>query len=260
MSRFFGFIKKFLSKNYWLQPVLLVAVIFALVFSIQGITTLVEKIGNSISGEGKCTDCKDITYEQLEGLLEEATDENPVIVLVTTDDCAGCQNVYKKISAFLDIKAYKDYKFFRIEIQENEEKTQVGKEVYDDETLTKAKLDSLKMNIFEWLKYEDETGLNNKPSADTANDFAITAPTLVVFGSSQGSYDNNQVIKVLEKITTTSDSGKDTTITTLIEFFDGVVAGKHNVGFPWWGWALCIGGGVGVLFAIFLVITKTRKH
>ena len=72
--------------------------------------------------------------------------------------------------------------------------------------------------------------------------------------------DNNQVIKVLEKITTTSDSGKDTTITTLIEFFDDVVAGKHNVGFPWWGWALCIGGGVGVLFAIFLVITKTRKH
>jgi hypothetical protein len=60
--------------------------------------------------------------------------------------------------------------------------------------------------------------------------------------------------------TATMINGKDTTITTLIEFFDGVVAGKHNVGFPWWGWALCIGGGVGVLFAIFLVITKTRKH
>lgn len=260
MSRFFGFIKKFLSKNYWLQPVLLVAVIFALVFSIQGITTLAEKIGNTITGEGKCTDCKDITYEQLEGLLEEATDETPVIVLVTTDDCASCERVYKKLEAFLNIKAYKDYKIFRIEIQEDEEKTQVGKEVYDDDTLTKAKLDALKMNIFEWLKYEDKTGLNNKPSADTANDFNITAPTLVVFGSSSDAYDGNQVIKVLENITSSSDSGKDTTISTLVEFFDGIEAYNHSVGFPWWGWALCIGGGVGVLFAIFLVIVKTKKH
>ncbi len=258
MSRFFGFIKKFLSKNYWLQPVLLVAVIFALVFSIQGITNLVEKIGNSISGEGKCTDCKDITYEQLEGLLEEATDENPVVVLVTTDDCAACENVYKKIGAFLKIKDYKGYQFFRIEIQENEEKTQVGKEVYDDETLTKAKLDALKMNIFEWLKSDENEG--DKPSADTANDFNITAPTLVVFGDSSDSYESNQVIKVLENITTTSSSGKDTTITTLIEFFDGIKKSNHTVGFPWWGWALCIGGGVGVLFTIFLVIKKTRKH
>ena len=260
MSRFFGFIKKFLSKNYWLQPVLLVAVIFALVFSIQGITNLVEKIGNSISGEGKCTDCKDITYEQLEGLVEEATNDNPVVVLITTDDCAACENVYKKISAFLDMKDYKGYKIFRIEIQENEEKTQVGKEVYDDETLTKTKLDALKMNIFEWLKYEDNTELNTKPSADTANDFHITAPTLVVFGNASDAYDSNKVIKVLENITTTSSSGKDTTITTLIEFFDGVKEGNHSVGFPWWGWALCIGGGVGVLFTIFLVIKKTRKH
>jgi hypothetical protein len=116
------------------------------------------------------------------------------------------------------------------------------------------------MNIFEWLKYEDKTGLNNKPSADTANDFNITAPTLVVFGSSSDAYDGNQVIKVLENITSSSDSGKDTTISTLIEFFDGIEAYNHSVGFPWWAWALCIGGGVGVLFAIFLVIAKTKKH
>jgi hypothetical protein len=258
MSRFFGFIKKFLSKNYWLQPVLLVAVIFALVFSIQGITTLVEKIGNSISGEGKCTDCKDITYEQLEGLLEEATDENPVIVLVTTDDCAGCQNVYKKISAFLDIKAYKDYKFFRIEIQEDEEKTQVGKEVYDDETLTKAKLDALKMDIYEWLKEKDNTDLNTKPGE--YDSFQIKTPTLVVFGSEQSGYENNQVIKVLENITTTSNSGKDTTIDTLRKFFTDVNIGDYKEPFPWWAWALCIGGGVGAIFAIFLVIKKNKKH
>lgn len=260
MSRFFNYIKKFLSKNYWIQPVLLVAVIFALVFSIQGLTTLIEKIGNSLSGEGKCTDCKDITYEQLETVLEETTDAEPIIVLITTDDCATCQNVYDKLEAFLNIDEYKDFKIFRIEIQENEEETQVGKEVYDDETLTKAKLDALKMNIFEWLKYEDNTDLNKKPSVDTANDFSITAPTLVVFGGKQEAYENSQVIKVLENISTTSASGKDTTISTLIEFFDGIAPSNYTIGFPWWGWALSIGGGVGVLFAIFLVIKKNKKH
>jgi len=258
MSRFFGSIKKFLSKNYWIQPVLLVAVIFALVFSIQGITTLVEKISDSISGEGKCTQCKDITYEQLEDKVETATNDSPVIVLITTDDCAACEVVYKKLDVF--VKNNPEYKIFRIEIQENEEKTQVGKEVYDDETLTKAKLDALKMNIFEWLKYEDNTELNNKPSADTANDFNITAPTLVVFGSEQEGYESNQVIKVLENITTTSSSGKDTTIDTLREFFTGVNVGNYKEPFPWWGWALCIGGGVGIIFTVFLVIKKNKKH
>ena len=256
MSRFFELIKKFLSKNYWLQPVLLVAVIFALVFSIQGITTLVENISSSLSGEGKCTQCKDITYEQLEAKLEDATDESPIIVLITTDDCAECEAVYKKLDVF--VKNNPEYKVFRIEIQEDEEESQVGKEVYDDDTLTKAKLDALKMNIFEWLKDSDKTGLNNKP--DDYTSFNIKAPTLVVFGSEQEGYDDSRVIKVLENIRTTSNSGKDTTIDTLREFFTDVNIGNYKEPFPWWAWALCIGGGVGVLFTVFLVIKKNKKH
>ena len=114
------------------------------------------------------------------------------------------------------------------------------------------------MDIYEWLKEKDNTDLNTKPGE--YDSFQIKTPTLVVFGSEQDGYENNQVIKVLENITTMSSSGKDTTIDTLRKFFTGVNIGNYKEPFPWWAWALCIGGGVGAVFAIFLVIKKNKKH
>lgn len=252
MRKVFGYIKKFFAKNYWLQPVLLVAAVFLLVFSIQWATELFTNISDELSGKDKCNTCTDVSFADAMEEASEATDDAPVFVLVTTDDCAECVTVYTYIDRFL--RAHPEYKVFRIEIQENADETQVGKEVYDDETLTKEKLDTLKMDVYDFLKYSDErVESSERPSASTSTDFALTTPTLIRFGK------NGTIYDVTEKIHSTSSSGLVQTYDNLVEFFEGAEPKDYVAPFPWWGWALCIGGGAGIIFAVVLFVLKRKK-
>lgn len=251
MKRFFGAIKKFFAKNYWLQPVLLVAIVFILVFSIQGFTALFNNISDQLSGKDKCNTCTDVSFDDVMDEVADATDEAPVFVLITTDECAECVSAYKYIDRWL--RANPDYRIFRIEIQENDEKTEVDNPVYDDETITKEKLDTLKMDIYDYLKYSPNVEKDDRPTADTSTDFAITCPTLVRYGS------NGLIVDVEEKIVITSTSGLNNTYENISEFFEDAAPLAGHSTFPWWAWALCIGGGAGVIFAIVLVILKRKK-
>lgn len=251
MNRFFGAIKKFFAKNYWLQPVLLVAVVFILVFSIQGITTLVNNISDTLSGKDKCNTCTDVSYADVEAKIEDATDEIPVFVLITTDECASCVDVYTRLDRY--IRKFPQYQVFRIEIQENSEESEADNVVYDDTTLTKEKYEALRMNIFDWLKNpENDVDSDDRPTGEFSS-FSINTPTLIKYGS------NGEILDINAKITTTSSSGVDKTYENIAEFFNGAGYPATVAAFPWWAWGLCIAGGAGAIFAVILLIRKRKN-
>lgn len=252
MNRFFGSIKKFLSKNYWIQPVLLVAVVFVLVFSIQGITNLVNDISDKLSGKDQCNTCTDVSYSDVEAKIEDATDEIPVFVLITTAECSSCVDVYTRLDRY--VRNNPQYQVFRIEIQEAPSEEQTGNEtIYDDETLTEAKYEELRMSIYDWLKNpENDVETEDRPAGELA-DFSITAPTLIKYGA------NKEILDINAKIKTTSSSGVDKTYENIADFFRGAGYPATVAAFPWWAWGLCIAGGAGAIFAVILFIRK-RKH
>ncbi len=120
-------IKKALENNYWLQPVILVALVFALIFAVQGITSSAKaaKIEKEANAGKPCPHCTTAVYGDVISLIESGKD---TYVLITQETCASCEKAYPIIEKF--ISSYKDdFIFYTIDVEKNEDK-------YNDETIT----------------------------------------------------------------------------------------------------------------------------
>ena len=79
MKKFFAAIGQFLKTNYWLQPLLLVVIVFVLVFSLQGFDSVIESIKNWISPHSKCSECTSLKYDKAKARVQALEKIKPSI-------------------------------------------------------------------------------------------------------------------------------------------------------------------------------------
>lgn len=109
MKTFFKKISELIKNNYWLQPLLLVALVFALVFGISQFSSLATFFEKLFDTEEYPTTCEEVTYTEAVTKWD-ATDndtadtaDDSYILLIGSTDCAACQTFYPILNDYLAI-------------------------------------------------------------------------------------------------------------------------------------------------------------
>jgi thiol-disulfide isomerase/thioredoxin len=150
MKSFFEAIKKFVSQNYWVQPLLLVLMVFVLVFGLQLVPSVFSTIQGWFTPEAKCTECNKITFDQAEDYLDG---EDEVIILITAPSCSACISFYPVVNRYLD--AHPEITIYQIDIGKN---TQGD---YNDSTLSDAAFERFFQAVDSALIRLDEASIYN---------------------------------------------------------------------------------------------------
>lgn len=119
MKKFFSAIGRFFKDNYWLQPLLLVAVVFALVFSLQGFDDVVSTVKDWISPDSSCSQCENLKAKEAIPLIrDDAKNNDTIYVLIYEDDCEACKEAYPYLNNYL--KYHEDIKVYALNITVDE--------------------------------------------------------------------------------------------------------------------------------------------
>jgi len=169
MKTFFKKISELIKNNYWLQPLLLVALVFALVFGISQFSSLATFFEKLFATKEYPTTCEEVTYT--EAITKwEATDndtadtaDDTYILLIGSTDCAACQTLYPILNDYLEINTQFEVDYINVA----EDTNYVGEyffldvfqwfpigstydkntTYYEDKTLTSDSYDVLESNV-----------------------------------------------------------------------------------------------------------------
>jgi thiol-disulfide isomerase/thioredoxin len=169
MKSFWEKVTKLLADNYWLQPVLLVSLVFVLVFSLQAVPGIVNTVQGWFETNEECEECEFVNYTTVAG---EITRSSNTYVLITQKGCAACQAFYPVVDRFL--AANPDIRLLVVDIEKIAD-------IYTDPTLTDE-------NIYEFGKLVDVgvTSSNFNTIYNASTDFYdFLTPTLVEFNTNR---------------------------------------------------------------------------
>lgn len=189
IKHFFSKIKEFISKNYWLQPVLLVAIVFAVVFSITGISDLFSTVKGWFTPNADtcklCTSYKTSQYDVFDTAINAATDEQePVFIVITQDNCGSCSTLYPLLNRFLD--ANKDITVYQLKIEYDSQ----GK-IRFDSINSKAKYDALAQALYDVALGNGEDPSNLQSAMLHGIEFNFATPSLLVYANNSPVVFNN---------------------------------------------------------------------
>jgi thiol-disulfide isomerase/thioredoxin len=171
MKSFWEKVTKLLADNYWLQPVLLVSLVFVLVFSLQAVPGIVNTVQGWFETNEECEECEFVNYTTV---ADEITRSSNTYVLITQKGCAACQAFYPIVDRFL--VANPDIRLLVVDIEKIAD-------IYTDPTLTDE-------NIYEFGKLVDVgvTSSNFNTIYNASTDFYdFLTPTLVEFNDNRAS-------------------------------------------------------------------------
>jgi hypothetical protein len=169
MKSFWDKVTKLLADNYWLQPVLLVSLVFILVFSLQAVPGIVNTVQGWFETNEECEECEFVDYTTVAG---EITSSSNTYVLITQKGCSACQAFYPVVDRFL--VANPDIRLLVLDIEKIAD-------IYTDPTLTDE-------NIYEFGKLVDVgvTSSNFSTIYNASTDFYdFLTPTLVEFNTNR---------------------------------------------------------------------------
>ena len=96
-----GKIKHMLRTNYWLTPLLLVALVFAIVFGISKIPNLKTTVQGWFNKHEKCKQCEQYTFEDFTNKIESSTGDEVIYVLFSESDNEQSKSLFKTLDKFL---------------------------------------------------------------------------------------------------------------------------------------------------------------
>lgn len=105
MKKFFGKIIDYIKKTAWIQPLLIVCVIFLILFLLQPIA---NGIGSIVSCIGDTNEMTEISFKEytkkVEAAAEKGTDEDPIqfVVVFTQDSCSHCKEMKPYINHYIE--------------------------------------------------------------------------------------------------------------------------------------------------------------
>ena len=159
VKAFFAKIGNYIKNTAWIQPLLIVIVIFVILFSLSPLTEAIKKGWTKITTVNKM---EEITYgEYVDMVKAQGSNEGAqdFVVVFTRSDCEQCPDFYKAMNTYLKSDEYKsaDFKIYNVDLSTKS---------------SKVKIDGTK-----YVQYKDKTcGLAISP---TENNNAIIAKDYV---------------------------------------------------------------------------------
>lgn len=169
MKKFFGKIINYIKNTAWIQPLLIVCVIFLILFLLQPIANGISSIVSCIGNKNSMTE---VTFKEYTELVEEAaqngTDEDPIqfIVVFTQDGCEHCEAMRPYINHY--IQRNEDVQFYNVDVTFNSSKSRFNDKTIKGSTVHEGlgKLDA-RINEF----YQEGNSVNAEP--DESSDLSL---------------------------------------------------------------------------------------
>jgi len=103
----------YIKENAWIQPIVIVGLIFALVFGVQGIINGVEKIKeNSTSEESSSKDL--FTKLTMSQVLDKIDADEDFVLFIGSRDCYHCQDFKPILNKYVSTSNRKDIYYIDI--------------------------------------------------------------------------------------------------------------------------------------------------
>lgn len=116
IGKFFVSIWNWIKNTAWVQPLLIVALIFGVIFSIQPISNAIKAAQQSTK-ELNFYNSHRITYENMKKKVEEVND---FIVIYESETCANCEKLEKIIHRYYTNSENRSKIFYAIDIDSDE--------------------------------------------------------------------------------------------------------------------------------------------
>lgn len=195
IGHFFRNIWRYIMTNAWIQPILIVALIFAMIFGLTAIPDLAKTVKSWFDDKSdekiqyKYRDTVD--YDEFMELYEG---NEKFVIVFGADDCSNCKRLYGTINSYMKDKEHQelvDAKIYFLNITKLTDKIEDDLEKYKDELEVKSKAFKQYAKIADILyegyaKILSEHNDNDEYSSLTtygnyAETFAIQTPTTAFF-------------------------------------------------------------------------------
>lgn len=230
VKAFFKKIGAYIKNTAWIQPILIVIVIFVILFSLNPLTEAIKKGWTKIT---TVNNMETITYEEY--VSKVATNEKFVVVF-TDGDTEACAPLYDSMNEFLKSSDYKNgtagFKVYNVDVAKKSAKKKIDDkkyEQYKDKTiglatsytesneaiLAKDALRSLDARIELFVSYANNDYSELSGSTDGSRAYTYVAAPLFVW------YENG----VETRISNTWSSASNSSLTAFRKFitdFEGV--------------------------------------
>ena len=133
MKKFFKKISDYIKKAAWIQPLLIVIVVFLVLFLLGPITECTKNVWNSISTN---SNMKTIKYSEYVEKVRDSGEDDKYVFVFTQDDCDHCKSFYPVMNNYM--KKYKDNTDFEIYSINLTTKTKGDEVIYKDSTAGKV--------------------------------------------------------------------------------------------------------------------------
>ena len=202
IGHFFRNIWRYIMANAWIQPILIVALIFAIIFGLTGIPKLVDTVkgwfDDTTDSSIKLKYRKTIDYDDFIELYEGG---EKFVVVFGADDCTNCKKLYSTINTYMDDKDHREIAdtkiyFFNVsklldKIEDEIEKYGNGEE-FDKESKAFPKYEKIANIIYDGYEKVLSEFNNDAHYADREKEFAkfsstweIQTPTTVFFNANE---------------------------------------------------------------------------
>ena len=109
IGHFFRNIWRYIMANAWVQPILIVALIFAIIFGLTALPGMFDKIGSwfddSTDSKIKSKYSKNIDIDEFYELYEG---NESFVIVFGEDDCANCKTLYSTINTYMEDESHRE--------------------------------------------------------------------------------------------------------------------------------------------------------
>ena len=129
VKEFFKKLAAQIKNTAWIQPILIVIVIFVILFSLNPLTNAIKKGWTSLTSVNKM---ETISYQEYVEKVNNAQDGEKFVVVFTTKGDETCADLFDSMNEFLKGSTYKngDFKVYNVSLATKSAKAKINDRKY----------------------------------------------------------------------------------------------------------------------------------
>lgn len=124
IKAFFAKIINYIKNSAWIQPILIVVVIFALLFSLNPLTQAIK------SGWTKLTtvnNMETISYKEYIEKVQAQDEDDKMVIVFSQNSCPNCPLFYKSVNEYLKANDYgEEFKIYNVDLSTKSTKVKIN--------------------------------------------------------------------------------------------------------------------------------------
>ncbi len=237
---FFARVRDYIKNTAWIQPLLIVVVIFVILFSLSPLTAAIKKGWTNLT---TVNHMDKISYKEYVEKVKDAKDDEKFIIVFTQKGCDHCPKFYKSMNEYLDSSAYKasDVKIYNVDLSTKSTKVKIDGVKYTqykdascglvspasstkNEIIAQDYVKKLDVRIDEFRQsFGEEAYADLTTVADSTYTY-VSTPLVVWYDSGLETRISNN----FESSITLSPDGKKATATSFKSYIENFGDGKNN--------------------------------